>query len=104
MYNRSQIFQGLGKESAFLWGARQTGKSTLLKAIYPEAPYFDLLLANEYDRFLRNPSLLREILEVTPAGSPVIIDEIQRLPSLLNEIQWMIIIPEETQTQSYIIP
>ena len=91
MYNRSQIFQGLGKESAFLWGARQTGKSTLLKAIYPEAPYFDLLLANEYDRFLRNPSLLREILEVTPAGSPVILDEIQRLPSLLNEIQWMIV-------------
>jgi predicted AAA+ superfamily ATPase len=91
MYNRSQIFQGLGKESAFLWGARQTGKSTLLKAIYPEAPYFDLLLANEYDRFLRNPSLLREILEATPAGSPVILDEIQRLPSLLNEIQWMIV-------------
>lgn len=91
MYNRSQIFQGLGKESAFLWGARQTGKSTLLKAIYPESPYFDLLLANEYDRFLRNPSLLREILEATPAGSPVIIDEIQRLPSLLNEIQWMIV-------------
>ena len=91
MYNRSQIFQGLGKESAFLWGARQTGKSTLLKAVYPEAPYFDLLLANEYDRFLRNPSLLREILEATPAGSPVIIDEIQRLPSLLNEIQWMIV-------------
>jgi predicted AAA+ superfamily ATPase len=91
MYNRSQIFQGLGKESAFLWGARQTGKSTLLKAIYPEAPYFDLLLANEYDRFLRNPSLLREILEATPAGSLVIIDEIQRLPSLLNEIQWMIV-------------
>ena len=91
MYNRSQIFQVLGKESAFLWGARQTGKSTLLKAVYPEAPYFDLLLANEYDRFLRNPSLLREILEATPAGSPVIIDEIQRLPSLLNEIHWMIV-------------
>src|SRR5665647_431832 len=91
MYNRKQVFQGIGKESAFLWGARQTGKSTLLKAMYPEAPYFDLLLANEYDRFLRNPSLLREILEATPAGSPVIIDEIQRLPSLLNEIQWMIV-------------
>src|SRR5450759_4474748 len=91
MYNRKQVFQGIGKESPFLLGARQTGKSTLLKALYPEAPYFDLLLAHEYDRFLRNPSLLREILEVTPAGLPVIIDEIQRLPSLLNEIQWMIV-------------
>jgi predicted AAA+ superfamily ATPase len=91
MYNRRQIFQGVGNESAFLWGARQTGKSTLLKAIYPDAPYFDLLLANEFNRFLRNPSLLREIIEATPPGSPVIVDEIQRLPSLLNEIQWMIV-------------
>jgi predicted AAA+ superfamily ATPase len=91
MYIRAQIFNGLGKESAFLWGARQTGKSTLLKEYYPEAPYFDLLLANEYERFLRNPSLLREILEAAPGNSPVIIDEIQRLPALLNEIQWMIV-------------
>jgi len=36
MYNRKQIFQGIGKESAFLWGARQTGKSTLLKVMFPE--------------------------------------------------------------------
>jgi predicted AAA+ superfamily ATPase len=91
MYNREQTFRGIGTESAFLWGARQTGKSTLLKILYPEAPYFDLLLSHEYDRFLRNPSLLREILEAIPFGSPVIIDEIQRLPSLLNEIQWMIV-------------
>lgn len=91
MYNREQIFRGIGTESAFLWGARQTGKSTLLKMLYPEVPYFDLLLSHEYDRFLRNPSLLREILEAIPDGSPVIVDEIQRLPSLLNEIQWMIV-------------
>ena len=91
MYKREQIFKGIGSASAFLWVARQTGKSTLLKALFPEAIYFDLLLANEYERFLRNPSLLRELLEVSPAGSPVIIDEIQRLPSLLNEIQWMIV-------------
>jgi len=91
MYNREQIFRGIGAESAFLWGARQTGKSTLLKILYPAAPYFDLLLSHEYDRFLRNPSLLREILEAIPHGSPVIIDEIQQLPSLLNEIQWMIV-------------
>lgn len=91
MYNRLQLFKDIGEESAFLWGARQTGKSTLLKMRYRESPYFDLLLANEYERFLRNPSLLREILEAKPAGSIVIIDEIQRLPDLLNEIQWMIV-------------
>jgi len=91
MYQRLQNFAEIGKESAFLWGPRQTGKSTLLKMLYPDAPYFDLLLSNEYERFLRNQSLLREILEVIPAGSPIIIDEIQKLPSLLNEIQWMIV-------------
>lgn len=91
MYNREQIFRGLGTESTFLWGARQTGKSTMLKARYPEAFYFDLLLSGEYNRLLRNPSILREILEADPSRNTVIIDEIQRIPELLNEIQWIIV-------------
>ena len=91
MYIRKQSFHDLGKESTFLWGARQTGKSTLLKSLYPDAPYFDLLLANEFERFLRNPSLLREILLIRSSDGPVIIDEIQRIPSLLNEIHWLIV-------------
>lgn len=91
MYKREQIFRGLGKESTFLWGARQTGKSTLLKAMFPGSPYFDLLSAGEYNRFQRNPSLLREILEAQPAKNPVIIDEIQRIPEILNEVHWMIV-------------
>jgi predicted AAA+ superfamily ATPase len=90
MYIRKQNFTGLGNESGFLWGARQTGKSTLLKALYPNARYyFDLLLSNEFERFQRNPSVLREILELADASQPVIIDEIQRLPDLLYEIQWL---------------
>jgi predicted AAA+ superfamily ATPase len=91
MFKRKQIFKGLDKESAFLWGARQTGKSTLLKSLFPDSIYFDLLLANEYDRFLRNPSLITEILVSPGQTGPVIIDEIQRIPSLLNEIQWLIV-------------
>jgi predicted AAA+ superfamily ATPase len=91
MFIRKQIFDGPGKESSFLWGARQTGKSTLLKKIYPESEYFDLLLSDDYDRFLRNPSVLREILEVPGISQPVIIDEIQRIPFLLNEVQWLIV-------------
>lgn len=90
MYDRRQEFVGLADDSTFLWGARQTGKSTLLKKLYPDAPYFDLLLSNEYERFLRNPSLLREILSIPVLSSPVIIDEIQRIPSLLNEVHWLI--------------
>ncbi|PIX35180.1 MAG: AAA family ATPase, partial [Bacteroidetes bacterium CG_4_8_14_3_um_filter_31_14] len=91
MYIRKQIFEGLNNESAFLWGARQTGKSTLLKYLFPNSLYFDLLLNNEFMRFQTNPSLLREIIEKTNFQQPVIIDEIQRIPELLNEIQWLIV-------------
>lgn len=91
MYLRKQIFKGIGTESAFLWGARQTGKSTLLKALYPDSLYFDLLLSDEYDRFQRNPSLLREILLAANSREVVIIDEIQKIPALLNEIHWLIV-------------
>ncbi|MCL4484639.1 MAG: AAA family ATPase [Bacteroidetes bacterium] len=91
MYFRKQTFEGIGNESAFLWGARQTGKSTLLKTMFPGSPYFDLLLSNEYDRFQRNPGLLREILQAVDISEVVIVDEIQRIPALLNEIHWMIV-------------
>lgn len=91
MYIRKQVFSGLGQESAFLWGARQTGKSTLLKMLYPDARYFDLLLNDEFERLQRNPSLLREILSTAEPSSLTIIDEIQRIPALLNEIQWLIV-------------
>ncbi len=91
MFKREQIFRGLGNESAFLWGPRQTGKSTLLKMLFPEAIYFDLLLATEYERLLRNPSLLRETIEADKSNKLIIIDEIQRIPRLLNEIQWLIV-------------
>jgi len=91
MFKREQIFRGLGNESAFLWGPRQTGKSTLLNMLFPEAIYFDLLLATEYERLLRNPSLLRETIEADKSNKLIIIDEIQRIPRLLNEIQWLIV-------------
>jgi len=91
MYIRKQVFSGLGQESAFLWGARQTGKSTLLKMLYPDAQYFDLLLNDEFERLQRSPALLREILSTFDPSSMTIVDEIQRIPALLNEIQWLIV-------------
>ncbi|MCK9421049.1 MAG: AAA family ATPase [Bacteroidales bacterium] len=91
MYNRKQKFQGSESESLFLWGARQTGKSTLLKALFPDAPYFDMLKGDVYERFTRNPSILREMFEGAVSPEPVILDEIQRVPALLNEIHWLIV-------------
>jgi len=90
MYIRKQTFYDIGAESTFLWGARQTGKSTLLKSLYPDSLYFDLLLFDVYERLQRNPGILREAVEASGKSGPVIVDEIQRIPALLNEIHWLI--------------
>lgn len=89
MYFRKQELIDSQNESLFLWGARQTGKSTLLKTLFPDALWFDLLLSDVYERLLRNPSMLRETIA---AGqyTVMIIDEIQRVPELLNEVHWII--------------
>ena len=91
MYIRKQTFEGLDNESAFLWGARQAGKSTLLNKLYPDSLYFDLLLSEEYNRFIGNEGLLKQIVESSNKKGPVIIDEIQRIPQLLNEVHWLIV-------------
>jgi predicted AAA+ superfamily ATPase len=90
MYIRKQIFDGSLNESLFLWGARQTGKSTLLKAIFPDSLWFDLLLSDVFERLHKNPSQLREIVLASQSNKPVVIDEIQKIPALLNEIHWLI--------------
>jgi len=90
MYNRKQTFIDAEKESIFFWGARQTGKSTLLKTLYPDALTFDLLLSREYERLSKTPDILRETVLADLNADLVIIDEIQRIPSLLNEVHWLI--------------
>lgn len=91
MYKRLQKLSSPGHESSFLWGPRQTGKSTLLRTLHPRAPYYDLLLSEEFERLIRRPSLLREELLASPSEGPVIIDEVQKVPALLDEIQWLIV-------------
>jgi len=91
MYIRRQVFEGAGNESVFLWGARQTGKSTLLKALFSNVLNFDLLLNSDYEKLFLNPSHIREMVDANPAIRTVVIDEIQRIPNLLNEIHWLIV-------------
>ena len=94
MFDRSLQLPAPGTETFFLWGPRQTGKSTLLRRSYPNCRWVDLLKTDEYRRYLTNPELLREELEATDQSSSsrtqVIIDEIQMVPSLLNEVHWLI--------------
>ena len=81
------------RESFFLWGPRQSGKSMLLKAIYPDAIWYDLLKTDLYVSLIEKPSLLREeLLQTQTAGKNrfVIVDEIQKVPFLLDEVHWLI--------------
>lgn len=78
------------EESFFLWGPRQVGKSSLLSATYPKARILDLLVTEEYLRYLRRPGLLRDELRDAPRGTLVLIDEIQKVPALLDEVHWLI--------------
>jgi len=90
MFERKLRLEDVASDSVFLWGGRQTGKSTLLKKLFPKARYYDLLKSEEFSRLKINPSVLRHEVETLPAGSIVIIDEVQKIPELLNEVQWLI--------------
>lgn len=87
--NRIPLLEAVGEDSIFLWGARQSGKSTLLKTLFPNAPYYDLLKSDEYSRLSMRPSLLREECEMLDEGELVIIDEVQKIPALLDEVHWL---------------
>jgi predicted AAA+ superfamily ATPase len=95
-----------GQHSFFLFGPRQTGKSTLIRSLYgsPGTIYYDLLRTEEYRKLSARPELLRaEITGVMSAGSRidhVIIDEVQRVPQLLDEVHALM---EEVQGISFIL-
>lgn len=76
-------------KSAFLWGPRKTGKSTLIRQQFAQAFFIDLL---DYDLYLslsQKPTLLRQFVEAQQSGT-IVIDEIQKIPHLMDEIHWLI--------------
>ena len=91
MFERNLVLPEAGTESFFLWGPRQTGKSTLLRRTYPAARWIDLLKSEEFRRYVARPESLRE--EIQAAGADrkqqIVIDEIQKAPALLNEVHWL---------------
>lgn len=89
MYNRIiNLSDLLNKKSFFLFGARATGKSTLIQMQMADAPLIDLLETDTFGRYARKPSLLREV--ATNFQDIVVIDEIQKVPALLDEVHWLI--------------
>ncbi len=83
---RSLILSALLKrKSLFLLGPRQVGKSTLLKDSFPDARFINLLEADTFRRLSTYPESLRESLRGDE--TLIILDEIQKLPHLLDEVQ-----------------
>ena len=92
MFKRRLVLPKPGTESFFLWGPRQTGKSTLLRQTYSDGRWIDLLKAEEFRRYVARPELLRQEIEAGEAepGRQIVIDEIQKVPALLDEVHWLI--------------
>lgn len=78
----------MARKSHFLFGPRQTGKSYLIRHTLPKARVYDLLDSSIYLDLSLNPRRLEQ--ELRPGDEIVVIDEIQRLPDLLNEVHRLI--------------
>jgi len=84
------------RKSALLIGPRMTGKSTLLRAIFPDAIYLDLLHSGTLRLLAARPERLEDMVRAAPAGRDateprvVVIDEVQRVPALLDEAHRLI--------------
>ena len=78
------------RKSCFLFGPRQTGKSTLIGQQFADCRTWNLLDQELFRRLSRNPGLIRESVAQGSGSDIVVIDEIQRMPELLNEVHLMI--------------
>jgi len=72
--------------SFLLLGPRGVGKTTWLRKALPHARWYNLLLDRELLRLMRDPSVFRREIDALPKGSWVVVDEVQKLPGLLNEV------------------
>lgn len=77
-------------DTFFLLGPRGTGKSTLIQKAIDSALWIDLLSEEAFRKYSARPELIAESVEGLPNGTTIVIDEIQRVPPLLNEIHRLI--------------
>jgi predicted AAA+ superfamily ATPase len=81
-------------KSTFLWGARKTGKSTWLKTKFQGSTTIDFLQSDVFYDYMRRPALLRERIladfDSAAFRQPVVLDEVQKVPQLLDEVHWLI--------------
>ena len=92
-YRRELALDLPERQSAFLWGPRKTGKSTLLAERFPDSARFDLLETRTALDFTREPWLFTERVLALPAprrARPIVVDEVQKAPALLDEVHRLI--------------
>jgi predicted AAA+ superfamily ATPase len=77
------------RKSFFLFGPRGTGKTTWVKAAFPDSIYIDLLEAELFNDLLANPQRLDNFIPRDYRGW-IVIDEVQRVPELLHEVHRLI--------------
>jgi len=80
-------------QSAFLWGPRKTGKSTFLAQRFPDSAVFDLLDTDLFFDLSKRPALFRELVLALPPDHlkrPIVVDEAQKVPRLLDEVHGLI--------------
>lgn len=92
MYKRFLDIESLAKKkSLFLFGPRSIGKTTLIQQRFPQERVINLLKSSLYMTLAKDPERLEEMISAMPYPElPVIIDEIQKLPPLLDEIHHLI--------------
>lgn len=91
MYHRIFDIENRLDEGMFLFGGRQVGKSTLLRERFPNAVYVDFLNPDTRRRFERRAMEFHEILVKYPPKTLVIVDEIQKLPELLDIVHKLMV-------------
>jgi predicted AAA+ superfamily ATPase len=87
MYARQYAVPG---RSFFLFGPRGTGKTTWLRQVLPDALWFELFRTRTFLELTRQRDSFRQQVLARAKGSWVVVDEIQRLPILLNEVHALI--------------
>ena len=78
------------RQSFFLLGPRGTGKSTMIKDLFPDALYVDLLLPDVYRSYLARPERLQELALAHMDEKVIVVDEIQKVPQLLEVVHSLI--------------
>ena len=93
-YRRGLVLDLPERQSAFLWGPRKTGNSTLLAERFPDLARFDLLETRTVLDLTREPWLFTErvlALDARRRARPIVVDEVQKVPALLDEVHRLIL-------------